>query len=105
MEITRVLGLVEFTSFKMKLLIGILLALAAVNASDIVREIRPIQEYVFKHPERYVAWHKLNNMPRMNGFGSTPSREARIVGGEEAVPGSYPYQIALFITVSEGKSK
>lgn len=86
----------------MKLFLTLLVcAFVAVQATNI-RKIVPIEEYIFKHPERYGAWHKLNNRPRLSGIGMTPSREGRIVGGAEVVPGSYPYQIALFITAPEG---
>lgn len=87
----------------MKVILTVLAcAFVAAQASQIVREIRPIEEYMFKHPERYGAWHKLNNKHRLTGLGLTPSREGRIVGGEEVVPGSYPHQIALFITAPDG---
>lgn len=83
----------------MKLLIVLIGALALASAT---REIRPIEEYILKHPEKYTAWHELSKRSPLDTDELRPSRGGRIVGGDEAIPGQYPYQVAIFIYVEEG---
>ncbi|XP_063707215.1 brachyurin-like [Culicoides brevitarsis] len=63
----------------------------AVNAVDFSK-VRPIEELLAMHPERY---------PLFNSFGRAPAN-SRIVGGLEAREGQFPYQAALFVSTSQG---
>jgi len=68
------------------------LCAVAVSARDF-STVRPIEDLLLQFPNEYPLVAKLYNGRRSSG---------RIVGGDEATPGQFPYQVALMIESSQG---
>lgn len=76
----------------MKFIIALIAVLAAVASAD--EEIRPIQERLLMYPDKYPLWAELYQ---------SNIRVGRIVGGEIATQGQFPYQVALFLNTADGR--
>lgn len=76
----------------MKTLIVILACVLAANAYDFSK-VRPIEDLLALHPERY---------PLFNSVNAKAPTSGRIVGGNEAKHGQFPHQAALFIEADQG---
>lgn len=52
--------------------------------------------------ERYPLLKGLSALSGLASFGFKKSNNQRIVGGDEAIPNSFPYQAGLFLHMPEG---
>lgn len=77
---------------KMKSIALIFACILAVNAID-YSNVRPIEDLLLKYPREY---------PSVSAMYGGRSSTGRIVGGEEAIPGNFPHQAALFIETKDG---
>lgn len=76
----------------MKLLIVVFATLAVFASAE--EEVRPIVERLLMFPDKYPLWAELYQ---------TNIRQGRIVGGEIASPGQFPFQVALFLNTAQGR--
>lgn len=75
----------------MRTLAVIFACVLAVNAYDF-SNVLPIEDLLALHPEKYPLFNPMNKMPS----------GGRIVGGNEADQGQFPFQAALFIEAEGG---